>query len=176
MINNVFLTGRPRCGKTTLIKEIIRELDLDARGFYTSEIREAGKRVGFAIRTLEGREGMLAHKHFKSSVRVGRYKVNIKDLEEIGVNSILKALREHKLIIIDEIGKMEMKSPKFKQAVIKALDSKNKVLATIKLTRDPFTDKIKNRKDVRVFHMTKQNRKEIKKEIINILSPILNSQ
>lgn len=169
MINNVFITGRPGCGKTTLIKEIIKELHLDARGFYTSEIREQGQRVGFAIRTLEGRKGMLARKDFKSSFRVGSYKVNIKDLEEIGVNSIVKALREDKVIIVDEIGKMEMKSSKFKQAVIKALNSKNKVLATMKLTSDPFTDKIRDRKDVRVFHLTKGNRERVKKEIISTL-------
>lgn len=165
-MKNIFVSGKPGCGKTTLIKEIISELNLDAGGFYTSEIREDGKRLGFEIRDLDGEKGLLAHKDFKSPYRVGSYKVNIKDLEEIGVNSILRAIKEDKLIVIDEVGKMEMKSLKFKQALVAALDSKNKVLGTIKLFPDSFTDKIRKRKDVKIFYLTKENKERIKKEII----------
>lgn len=165
-MKNIFISGEPRSGKTTLLKEIIKDLNLGAGGFYTSEIKKDGKRVGFEIRSLGGKKGMLAHKDFESPYKVGSYKVNIKDLEEIGVNSILKSLKEDKVIVIDEIGKMEMKSSKFKQAILAALDSKNKVLGTIKLTPDSFTDKIRKRKDVKIFYLTKENREEVKKEII----------
>lgn len=165
-MKNIFITGKPRCGKTSLIKEIIKELKLDAGGFYTSEIREEKARAGFEIRSLRGKKGVLAHKHFKSPVRVSSYKVNIKDLEEIGVGSILEALRKNKIIVVDELGKMEMKSSKFKQTVLVALNSESKVLGTIKLTPGSFTDKIKKRKDVKIFHLTKQNKEEIKKKII----------
>ena len=168
-MKNIFITGKPGCGKTTLIKKIIEDLKLVAGGCYTSEIQEAGKRVGFEIKTLNGRKGILAHKDFKSPYRVGSYKINIKDLEEIGVDSILKALKENKVIIIDEIGKMEMKSPKFKKTVLTILASPNKVLGTIKLTPDSFTDKIRKRKDVKIFYLTKENREKVKKEIIKII-------
>ena len=179
MIKNIFITGTPGCGKTSLIMEIIKELDLLARrsldeggeagGFYTSEIREGGLRKGFKIITLNGQEGILAHVNVESPYQVSKYKVNIKDLEEIGVRSILEALKEDKIIIIDEVGKAEMFSNKFKQAVLVALNSKNKVLGTIKLTPDSFTSKIKNRSDTKIFYLTKENRKEIKKEVIKLL-------
>ena len=169
-MKNILITGKPRSGKTTLIKEVIKELDVDAGGFYTSEIREKGKRVGFAIESLERKKGVLAHKAFESLHRVGSYKVNIKDLEEIGVDSILEALKEGKLIVVDELGKMEMKSSKFKKAVLAALASENKVLGTIKLTPDPFTDKIRKRKDVEIFYLTKENKEKVKKEIIRNLA------
>jgi len=169
MIKNIFITGLPRTGKTTLIMEIIKDLKLNAGGFYTSEIREKGTRKGFKIVTLDGREGILAHVNVKSPYRVSKYKVNIKDLEEIGVKSIFEAIKENKIVIIDEIGKQEMCSMKFREAVISALDSKNKVLGTIKMTPDPFTDKIRKRTDTKIFYLTRKNQEEIKQEVKELL-------
>ncbi len=56
MTRKVLLTGRPGCGKTTLIKRVVNELAVPAGGFYTEEIRERGERVGFKIITLDGQE------------------------------------------------------------------------------------------------------------------------
>jgi nucleoside-triphosphatase len=166
MIKNIFITGLPGCGKTTLIKEILKELKLDAGGFFTEEIRERGIRKGFKIITLDGKEGILAHVDIKSPYRISRYGVNIKDLEEIGVKSILKGIKENKIIIIDEIGKAEMLSKKFRETTLMALNSQKKVLGTIKFTYDPFTDKIKKRSDTKIFYLTRENREKIKKEIL----------
>jgi len=170
MIKNIFITGKPGCGKTSLVKEIIEALNLDAEGFYTSEIQKNNERIGFEISSPSGKKEILAHKDFKSFPKVSKYGVNLNNLEEIGVKSILEALKENKLIVIDEVGKMEMLSEKFKKAIITALDSKNKVLGTIKLTSDPFTDEIKRREDTTIFHLTRENRGEIKKEIKNFLA------
>ncbi|KPJ69107.1 MAG: hypothetical protein AMJ45_01020 [Syntrophobacter sp. DG_60] len=149
--------------------QIIKELNLNIGGFYTAEIRERGQRKGFNIIDLGRKEGVLADIDLKSPYKVGKYKVNLKDLEEIGVKSILNAINENKIVIIDEIGKMELFSEKFRKAVEEAVNSKNKVLGTIKLTKDPFTEKIKNRKDTRIFHLTEGNFKQIKTEIIKTL-------
>lgn len=130
---NIFITGQPGTGKTTLIKQIIGELNLDAGGFFTQEVRKAGERIGFNIYALDGRRGILARKVMKSRFKVGEYSVSLKDLEEIAVDSIKEALQEHKIVIIDEIGKMELFSEKFKEEVLRALNSENKVLGTIKL-------------------------------------------
>jgi nucleoside-triphosphatase len=165
MIKNIFITGKPGCGKTTLIKEILKELKLKAGGFFTQEIREKGVRKGFEIISLNGKKGILAHQNIKSPYKVSKYRVNIRDLEEIGVKSILEGLKENKLIVIDEIGKMELYSEKFKRAVENALNSKNKVLGTIKMTRDSFTDKIRKREDTKIFYLKRENKKRIKNEI-----------
>jgi nucleoside-triphosphatase len=169
MIKNILVTGFPGCGKTTLIKEILKELKLDAGGFFTEEIREKGIRKGFKIITLDGKEGILAHVDIKSPYRISRYGVNIKDLEEIGVKSILKGIKENRIIIIDEIGKAEMLSKKFRKTVLMALNSQKKVLGTIKFTYDPFTERIKKRKDTVVFNLTKRNRNEIKRKIEELI-------
>lgn len=169
MIKNIFITGKPGCGKTSLIMEILKELNLNAGGFYTSEIREKGIRKGFKIKTLKGKEGILAHVNIKSLYKVSKYKVNIKDLEEIGVKSILNSLRENELTVIDEIGSMELCSEEFEKAVITALNSKNKVLGTIKMTPDLFTNEIKKRKDTKIFYLKRGNREKIKSEIVSSL-------
>jgi len=170
-IKNFLITGKPGCGKTTLIKEIVREIKRPCFGFYTQEIRDKnGKRIGFEIISLNSKKGTLAHINFKSKFRVGKYKVNLEGLEKIGVEAILEGLKsKENLIVIDEIGKMELFSEKFKEAVLKVLDSKNKVLATIKLTPDPFCDMIKKREDVVIFNLDQLHFEKIKKKLINLL-------
>jgi nucleoside-triphosphatase len=152
-----------------LIKEILKELKLDAGGFFTEEIRERGIRKGFKIITLDGKEGILAHVDIESPYRISRYGVNIKDVEEIGVKSILKGIKENKIIIIDEVGKAEMLSEKFRKIVLMALNSQKKVLGTIKFTYDPFTERIRKREDTVVFNLTKRNRNEIKRKIEELI-------
>jgi nucleoside-triphosphatase len=173
-MKKILITGKPACGKTTLIKEIIKESKRPAFGFYTQEIREKDrKRAGFLIISTDGKKGILAHKKFESKFRVGRYGVNIEDLEKIGVRVVLEGLKDKEnLIVIDEIGKMELFSEKFKEAVSEALDSQNPVLATIKLTSDKFCDKVKKRKDVVIFNLDQTNfnflKETIKKLIKNV--------
>ncbi len=153
---NILITGKPGVGKTTLISKVIQGRQ-NAKGFFTREIRKNRKRVGFAIETLDGKEGVLAHMNIESPFRVSKYKVNLKDIEDICVPS----LDVHAdFIIIDEIGKMELFSQKFKQKVMEALDT-GKVIATIMERPNPFADQIKRRKDVRLYTVTEENKNEL---------------
>lgn len=168
-IKNILLTGKPGVGKTTLIKEIIKLVPLTVGGFYTEEIRERGERKGFKITSLEGKLGVLALKGLNSSFKVGDYGVNLNDLEKIGVEAVLQAVKEKELVVIDEIGKMEIFSPDFKKAVIKALESDKRVLATVKLTPDSFTKEIRKRPGTLIFELKPGNKEEVKKRIIAFL-------
>ena len=169
MIKNIFIAGLPGCGKTTLIKEILEELKIKARGFFTEEIRRTGERIGFKIVTLSGKTGILAEKGFKSPYKVSKYGVILRDLEEIGVKELEEGLKEDVLLLVDELGKMELFSAKFRKIILEALDSKNKILGTIMLKPNPFCDKIKERQDTKVFYLTRENREKIKEEIIKLL-------
>lgn len=168
-IKKILITGLPGCGKTTLIKEILKEVKVKACGFYTQEIRENKKRVGFEIISLSGKKGILAHLNFESPYQVSKYKVNLSDLEEIGVKEILKGEKEGKVIVIDEIGKMELFSEKFRKAIEKIFSGKNLVLATITFKPNPFIDKIKKGKDINLFYLKRENFSQVKEKVKKII-------
>jgi nucleoside-triphosphatase len=166
------LTGPPRCGKTTIIKEIIQRWGKPAGGFYTEEIRVKGKRVGFKLKTLSGKEATFSHVDFKSRYRVGKYGVDLDAFDRIGSEEIKLSLSQNKIIIIDEIGKMELFSDIFKDLVWKALDSKNPVVGTIMFTRHPFADKVKRRKDVNIIEVSKKDKADLIDTIIKELNEL----
>lgn len=159
------LTGEPGTGKTTLIREVIAKLRVKAGGFYTEEIRKGGVRQGFKLITLDGDEAILSHISFSSPYRVSKYGVDIGNLDRVGVAAINRAINEADLIVIDEIGKMELFSPKFKDAVLKAINSSKKVLGTIMLSPNPFADEIKRHPEAKVLTVTRTNREEVLQEI-----------
>ena len=159
---NILLSGRPGVGKTTLVREVTKSIDRKVGGFYTEEIREAGQRVGFSIKTFDGKEGILAHIHTRSPHKVGKYRVNLEDFEKIGVRSLREATGESQIIVIDEIGRMELYSKKFREVVIEALEAKNPVLATVSQHQNKFLDRIKKWPDVRIIEVTRENRDKLK--------------
>ncbi|MBU4561405.1 NTPase [bacterium] len=166
---NILLTGRPGIGKTSILKEIIDTLKINAGGFYTKEVREGETRKGFEIITLNGKRGILAHIDCRSPYRVSKYGVNVKDLEEIAAPALEDALKNKKCIIIDEIGRMELYSPKFCSLVKKSLNSEKKVLGTIQARHNEFLDSIRRREDTKIVEVTFENRKRIIEEIKEIL-------
>ena len=165
---NILLTGKPRIGKTTIIRKLIDSIPLSKGGFYTEEIREGKERVGFSLTTLDGEESTLASVKIKSPYRVGKYSVNIDSVEIIGVAAIRKAILGKELIIIDEIGKMELYSRKFRDIVLEALDT-GRVIATIGKAGRDYIDKVKNRKDVKLLEINSKNRDALLDEIKKVV-------
>lgn len=164
------LTGQPGTGKTALIKEALTRGKPGAGGFYTEEIRTGGVRRGFKIVTLDGQEAILAHVDISGPYRVSKYGVDIEALNRVGVSALLQASRERDLIVVDEIGKMELLSPQFKQVVMQALDSGRKVLGTIMLSPHPLADQIKRHAEVEVVLLTRDNRGEAMLKVMDWLA------
>lgn len=156
MKKNLFLTGAPSSGKTTVIKKVIQALEVPASGFYTEEVRIAGRRTGFLMKTLDGRSGYLAHQDIISDFHIRRYGVSIENIETIAVPSIAPVDRN--IIILDEIGKMECFSDVFRKAARAVLDSPNIVVGTITLGGDSFILGIKDRPDIEITEVTGENR------------------
>ena len=169
MGKTILLTGRPQVGKTTIIKDVVRKLPGQAGGFYTEEMREHGRRQGFKIVTLDGREGILAHVDIKSRMRVSKYGVKLADLEGIGVTAIREALAQKDYVVIDEIGKMELFSQAFKDAAWEAIHSNKPVLGTITLASHPWADSVKALPQVTVIEVTKANRARIAQQVLDSL-------
>jgi len=166
----LLLTGQPGTGKTALIKEALARTRVNGGGFYTEEIRIGGIRQGFRIITLDGQEAVLAHVDISSPYRVSKYRVDIDALDRVGVSALHQALKEADLVVIDEIGKMELLSPRFKEAVTQALNSGKRVLGTIMLNPHPFVDELKHRPEVEVLFLTRGNRPEIMKRVLDWLA------
>ena len=169
----VLVTGPPGCGKTTLMRRAVAELGVPAAGFYTEEIRSAGRREGFALVTLDGRRATLASVRIRGPRRVSRYGVDVRALESVGLPSVEEATAGAKLLVVDEIGKMELFSPRFREAVLRALDAGGPVLATIMLSRHPFADALKARDDVRLIRLTPETRERVLGEVVAALRQML---
>jgi nucleoside-triphosphatase len=124
-------------------------------GFVTDEIREHGRRIGFSVETLQGERATLAHVRFPGPPRVGKYGVALEDFERVA----LPALRAPgDAVLIDELGKMELASGAFREAVTSVLDGTRPVVATVHTFRHPFTDRLKQRADSEVLRLTRDNR------------------
>ena len=175
-VTNLLVTGPPGCGKSTLILRLLKRIPISAGGFTTAEIREPGSgRVGFRITGLSGSEGILAHKSFDAGPRVGRYRVDITDLERIGVAEIEMAAADPAtaLIVVDEIARMELFSERFRDAVIRALDSPKPLIGAIQMRRDPFLDRIRARSDTKLIHITRGKLDAAENRILRALESLL---
>ena len=155
------LTGRPGTGKTSLIKQVVAGLGGKAGGFYTEEIRSHRVREGFRMVTLDGRSAILAHINIQSHYRVSKYGVDLDSLDRVGVSALHEAARGCDLVVIDEIGKMELFSASFREAVSRIIESGKKVLGTIMLNPNPWADALKHRPEVNLVTVTRDNHREV---------------
>ncbi len=164
------LTGKPGAGKTSLIQQALAGMKGKAGGFYTEEIRTRGVRQGFRLVTLDGQDAVLAHVDIHRPYRVSRYGVDIDSLERVGVSALHRAARECDLVVVDEIGKMELFSASFSQAVLQIIDSGQRVLGTIMLSPDPRADAIKRNPRVNLVTVTRANHREVLAELLHWLN------
>ncbi len=163
------LSGAPGVGKTTIIRQVIAMVKERAGGFYTSEIRSQGVRQGFEIITLDGPRAILAHVDIRSPYRVSKYGVDTNNLDKVGVAALRRAIQECDIVVIDEIGKMELFSLAFREAVLEALESGKKLLGTIMLPPHPWADQIKQDPRVKVLLVSRTNHQQVLEELLGWL-------
>ncbi|KAM8954118.1 cancer-related nucleoside-triphosphatase isoform 3-T3 [Pelodytes ibericus] len=185
MYKHVFITGPPGVGKTTLIQkasEILKSAGISIDGFYTEEVRQEGRRIGFDIVTLSGNRGTLSRIGSDSHTnrreyRVGQYVVDIVSFEHLALPALSKRDKAggkgKRVCIIDEIGKMELFSESFIHAVRKTLDCPGALIfGTIPVAKGkPLTlvEEIRNRQDVKIFNITKENRNVVLQELVTTI-------
>jgi nucleoside-triphosphatase len=161
----LLIEARPGAGKTTAIgrvAELLRSEGVPLSGFLTREIREGRRRVGFEIETLAGDRGLLAHVDIKGPPRVGRYGVDLEEFERLALPALESPAD---VVLIDELGKMELASERFRSAISALFESDAPIVATVHTFRHPFTDALKERADVTTIRLTAANRAGLPEEL-----------
>jgi dTMP kinase len=166
-----FILGAPGVGKTTLVEYLFDFLknnlsSFNFSGFLTTEIREGAERKGFKIKVLNSdtesilaiRKDLIDPKEIKDKPFVGKYVVKIENLEKVVENLEKESEKENVIFIIDEIGKMEIFSLKFRKFIEKLLISPVYLLATVGKGEDPFLKKLIDFEPAFLCEVTKENR------------------
>ncbi len=167
------LEGRPGVGKTTVARRLtalLQEQDVAVTGFTTAEIRRDRRREGFAVETMSGERGVLAHVEFPGPPRVGRYGVDLAEFERI-VLPMFDEVPGSGVVVIDELGKMELASGPFRAAVSRLFEEEVSLVATVHVFKDDFTDGLKRRRDVEVVKVSASNRDSLPEDIVARLIP-----
>jgi nucleoside-triphosphatase len=162
---NVVITGKPGCGKTSLIREVCRRFPDKIGGFFTDEVHIGAKRDSFVLKSFDGQQGVFAKKGMESPVKLNKYGIDLGVLEAIGIGALRRAMADEKVIVIDEIGSMEMFSKTFRTAVAECLNSPCKVFASIRYNAQPFTNEIKAMPDTTLVCLSRNNAAEVQKRI-----------
>jgi len=181
-IPKIGITGLPGVGKTDTLIKIVKDLEESGYrvgGMVTEAIIKNSNRVGFYVMDWQTKERKIfAHVDLDTGEKVGKYGVDVKVLEEIGVPAIERAIADENIdiIIIDEVGKMEMLSERFCKVVIDALDSDKPILLTLhKKSRSPLLQDIRRRDDIRILEVTPVNRNLLPYKIEKIMKDQLPS-
>ena len=165
MRQGYLLTGKPGTGKTSLIKQAVAGLKGKTGDFYTEEIRGRGIRQDFKLITLDGDSATLSHVNVHSPYRVSRYGVDIDSLERVDVSVLRQAAQRCDLVVVDEIGKMELFSTSFRDAILQIVDSGKKVVGTIMLNPNPWADATKLKPQVNLVEVTGANHGQVLEEL-----------
>jgi nucleoside-triphosphatase len=171
----ILVTGPPGIGKTSILRRTVKELKnrkYAVGGMVCREVREAGTRVGFEIVDLStGARGWLAHVNQPTGPKIGKYRVNLTDLEVIGVGAVLNAIQNADILAVDEIGTMELSSNAFSKALVKAVESNKPMLGTIHYgLSNPLVNSIKTREETEILRVTYENRESLHNLIADKIS------
>jgi len=170
----ILLTGQPAVGKTTVIRAVLDQLGTDVGGFYTREVRRGSTRIGFEIVSLSGESALLAttalEPRFAREVPFNEYRINLDAVEHTALQALEQARSAKKLILIDEIGPMEIASPRFQTMVLKIIhDPDLLVLGTIVKRPYPFADDVKKMPRVNLIQVTLSNRDRLPDRLLRDL-------
>jgi nucleoside-triphosphatase len=164
----LLLEGRPGIGKSIIARRLVgllQQVGVPVAGFTTQELRGHGRREGFTVEAVAGERAVLAHVDLPGPPRVGRYGVDLQAFERIALPA-LRPPGSGGVVIVDELGKMELASAAFRDVVTDLLGRDVALVATVQAARHRFTDALKQRPDVRLVRVTEANRHALPEQLV----------
>ncbi|PNR96662.1 nucleoside-triphosphatase [Petrotoga sp. 9PWA.NaAc.5.4] len=163
---NIFLTGKPGVGKSKIINKLVSELNLKIGGFEV--IRDGDKNAWTSFYLVEVSQINKSFNSLKSEINRfafrkdinSKWEINIEVFNKLGVN-FLSNLEDRDIVIMDELGRFELKAYDFQKKIEEVLSDDKVVLGVIKDESNEFLDRIRNRKDVEILRVTQENREVI---------------
>ncbi|NLU45460.1 MAG: NTPase [Euryarchaeota archaeon] len=168
------ITGLPGSGKTyTLMRviEMLRDGGHTVGGMINEPVTDGRRKIGFTVRNiLTGESQSFADQETESKIMIGRIGVDLDRFEEVGIAAIRQACEECDIVVIDEIGKIEVESQLFVDTVKWALERNKPMILTLhKKSRNPLLQDIRRRDDVRILEVTPTNRNLLPYKIIRLM-------
>jgi nucleoside-triphosphatase len=100
---------------------------------------------------------------------VGKYGVDVEALDRVGVPAIRRAVEMGRLVVVDEMGKMELAAAAFRTAVDEALASAAPVLGTVMAASHPWADRVKAAPGVTLIEITVANRDGLPARLLDLV-------
>jgi nucleoside-triphosphatase len=134
-------------------------------GFYCPEVRSGGRRIGFKIVNIAtGETGWLAKvSRERCNIRVGRYCVDVEDALRIGLKA-LSSSSDARILAIDELGPMELKIGRLREAIIEAL-KKSRAYVVVAHARLSDREVLSVLRDSEWYNVTEANRDRLRSEL-----------
>ncbi|MBR4503973.1 MAG: DUF2478 domain-containing protein [Candidatus Methanomethylophilaceae archaeon] len=159
-----------------------QEEDAPKDGSYKTAVK-GKRRIGFTVRDImTGESIQYGAVGIESKITVGKIGIDLSKFEEVGVKAIKDACRkaedmgdpdfeECDVIVIDEVGKTEVESEAFVEAVKEALDAEKPMIITLhKKSRNPLLQDIRRRDDVRILEVTPTNRNILPYKVVRLIN------
>lgn len=163
------ITGPPGVGKSTVVSKVILRLKsagVIVGGCTTAEKKVRGARVGFEVRDLtDGTHGELASVSAKLGPKVGKYRVNLVDLSRVAAAGLAKAAASSEVIVIDEVGPLELVSPDFRRGVRACMDSGKPLVVVLHERLDDDLLNALREEAAKTFALTVENRDELTEDL-----------
>lgn len=121
------------------------------------------------LKTLDGKEAVLSHIAHTSGPRVGKYGVDTRAMSRVGIPAVEAAWQQGLLVVIDEIGKMELRSGDFRRLLDDLAASKARLLGTIMRNPNREADRYKALPFVRVLEVRPDTRVEVLDQVLEWL-------
>ncbi len=161
---NIILTGEPGVGKTRLVDEIVDELDREVGGIGVEKDAQDELQALRLQDRASGETDLLASRELDEGPEAEGLRIDVETINDLSTRAINDAIRKGRLIVIDMIGRIEMHSSLFREAVRDAFRGSEDVIAIVE---PEYVDEFED--EGQVIELEEDNRDAIKDRILDLL-------